>query len=76
MYEKEFDLEYERYKDFDMSGAKPVTNPKILAARARKDELEDLKLAKLAQQREHEETVRVTLDDLQHRIYSNGSKSV
>lgn len=30
------DLEYERYKDFDFSGAKRITNPKILEARARK----------------------------------------
>ncbi|WP_163598224.1 hypothetical protein [Moraxella catarrhalis] len=30
------DIEYERYKDFDFSGAKPTQNPKILEARARK----------------------------------------
>lgn len=29
------DLEYERYKDFDFSGAKRITNPKILEARAK-----------------------------------------
>ena len=29
-------IEYERYKDFDFSGAKPIQNPKILEARARK----------------------------------------
>lgn len=32
----DIDLEYERYKDFDMSNAKRVINPKILEARARK----------------------------------------
>ena len=30
------DLEYERYKDFDFSGATRTTNPKILEMRARK----------------------------------------
>lgn len=33
---QEVDLEYERYKDFDFSGAKPTKNPKILEMRARK----------------------------------------
>ena len=30
------DLEYERYKDFDISNAKPTKNPKILEMRAKK----------------------------------------
>lgn len=30
------DLEYERYKDFDFSNAKPTKNPKILEMRAKK----------------------------------------
>lgn len=33
---QDIDLEYERYKDFDFSGAKRITDPKILEARARK----------------------------------------
>ncbi|MDO5651483.1 MAG: hypothetical protein Q4G13_05030 [Moraxella sp.] len=33
---QDVDLEYERYKDFDMSGASPTKNPKILELRARK----------------------------------------
>lgn len=33
---QEVDLEYERYKDWDMSNAKPTQNPKILEMRARK----------------------------------------
>lgn len=37
------DLEYERYKDFDFSGAKRITNPKILEARARKKAYDNFK---------------------------------
>lgn len=33
---QDIDLEYEHYKDFDFSGAKRITDPKILEARARK----------------------------------------
>ena len=33
---QDIDLEYERYKDFDFSGATRTTNPKILEMRARK----------------------------------------
>lgn len=47
------DLEYERYKDFDFRGAKPISNPKILEARARKkayDALFDDDVQKLLEQ--------------------------
>ncbi len=33
---QDIDLEYERYKDFDFSGATHTKNPKILEMRARK----------------------------------------
>lgn len=33
---QDIDIEYERYKDADFSGAKPITDPKILEARKRK----------------------------------------
>lgn len=39
---QDIDLEYERYKDFDFSGAKHITDPKILEARARKKAHDDL----------------------------------
>lgn len=39
---QDIDLEYERYKDFDFSGAKPTQNPMILQARARKKIHDDL----------------------------------
>lgn len=33
---QDIDLEYERYKDFDFTGATRTNNPKILEMRARK----------------------------------------
>ncbi|WP_373777862.1 hypothetical protein [Glaesserella sp.] len=36
------DLEYERYKDFDFSGATRTKNPKILEMQARKKAHDDL----------------------------------
>ena len=33
---QDIDLEYERYKDFDFTGATHTKNPKILEMRARK----------------------------------------
>ena len=36
------DLDYERYKDFDFSGATPTKNSQILQARARKKAHDDL----------------------------------
>lgn len=70
------DLEYERYKDFDFSGAKRITDPRILEARERKKtydafmSLFDEDVQKIIVQHQNNQQDRVRLNAIIRAFYT------